>query len=292
MDQELKTLISLLDDTDIAVHEAVNNALLQKGLGVIPELETAWERSLNPVMQERIESLIHYIQFNHTKKNLSDWIKSGAQKLIEGASCIVQLQYPGFSLKKLDEEIEKISRDVYLSAGNHLTAIEKVKLLNYVFFELNNFMRNTTNYYSPQNSFINNVLETRKGTQLSLGIIYLMVANKVGLPIYGVNLPKSFILAYVNEFRHSHDRDPANDILFYINPYSKGAILNRRDIDVFIEQQNVKIRSKYYLPCDNIAIIKRLVMNLIVSYEKMGFSDRIKPLNMLLDEFKSYTDIE
>ncbi len=292
MDQELKTLISLLDDTDVTVHEAVNKALLQKGLGVIPDLETAWEKTINPVMQERIESLIHYIQFNHTRKNISEWIKSGAEKLIEGASYIVQLQYPGVNLAFLDGEIEKISRDVYLSAGNHLTAIEKVKLLNYVFFELNNFTRNTTNYYSPQNSFINNVLETRKGTQLSLGIIYLIVAHKVGLPIYGVNLPKSFILTYVNEFRHAHDSDPVNDILFYINPYSKGAILSRNDIDIFIDQQNVRPKPTYYLPCDNISIIKRLVMNLIVSYEKMGLSDKIKPLKMLLDEFRSYTDIE
>jgi regulator of sirC expression with transglutaminase-like and TPR domain len=282
MSQEVDTLISLLDDNDTEVLHAVSDELLKKGIPIIPNLEKAWERALDHKLQERLEKVIHGIQFLNAKNKLKGWIENGATNLIEGASYIAQFQYPTTSLAGINASIEKISNDVYLSAQNNLSAIEKVRLLNYVIFELNNFVRNSSNYYSPQNSFINQVIETRKGNPVSLGIIYLAVAHKVGLPIYGVNLPKSFILAYLNEYRHFDSKDISNDILFYINPYSKGTILSRREIDNFIVQQKIKAEPDFYEPCDNKTIIHRLLTNLIISYQKLGFEDKIKLLQEII----------
>jgi regulator of sirC expression with transglutaminase-like and TPR domain len=287
MNKELQNLISLLDDSDSEVYKAVIDELLSKGLNIIPELEKAWELSVDEATQERLENVIHFIQFSHTQSKISKWISTGAVNLLEGTSYIAQMQYPGVDYGILQKEVKKISNDVYLSSGSHLTAHEKVKLLNYVFYELNHFTRNTTNFYSPQNSFINQVLTTRKGNPISLGILYLSVAHQVGLPIYGVNLPKSFILAYVNEFRHVDDTDVANDILFYINPYNKGAILNRHEIDNFIRQQKLEPLPEYYTPCDNKNIIQRLIMNLVIAYEKLGFEEKTVPLKELLGVFQN-----
>ena len=290
MDQELHTLISLLDDSDSEVYTAVTNELLKQGLAVIPKLEKVWESTPDVQVQERLENIIHYIQYSSTNRKLKKWLSEGARNLIEGASYVAQLQYPGVSYESMQKEIKRMSGDVYLSSGDHLTALEKIKLLNYVFFELNNFTKNTTNLYSPQNSFINEVLQTRKGNPVSLGIIYLALAQQVGLPVYGVNLPKCFILAYVNEYRHNNDADPANDVLFYINPYNKGAILNRREVDEFIKQQKLESKHEYYVPCNNVAIIQRLVLNLIISFDKMGYAEKIDPLKNLLTDFKQFLD--
>ena len=172
--------------------------------------------------------------------------------------------------------------NIYLSESKSLSAIDKVKLLNYVIYDLNNFTRNTSNFYSPQNSFINQVLETRKGNPITLGIIYLSVAQKLKLPIYGVNLPKSFILAYMNEYRHYESPDITNDILFYINPYNKGTVLNRKEIDHFVYQQKLKAEPSFFAPCDNKSIIMRVITNLIIAYQKLGFLDKIKLLEEIL----------
>jgi regulator of sirC expression with transglutaminase-like and TPR domain len=286
MDQTLHTLISLLDDHDSEVYHAVTNELLKKGLEIIPKLEKVWESTSDVKMQARLESVIHVIQFSSTRNNIKKWISEGAEDLLEGATAVAQLQYPATNYIHLKKEIDKIAADIYLSSGNHLTANEKIKLLNYVFFELNNFSRNSSNFYSPQNSFINQVLETRKGNPVSLGIIYLSVAERIGLPIYGVNLPNSFVLAYMNEFRHSEDYDLSNDVLFYINPYNKGAVLNRREIEYYIKQQKIEEQQEYFIPCDNVTIIQRLIMNLITAYEKMGFKEKMDPLKQLLVDFK------
>jgi regulator of sirC expression with transglutaminase-like and TPR domain len=286
MSRELHTLISLLEDNDSEVYSAVYKELTKQGLAVIPKLEKVWETTTDLIIQRRLEHLIHSIQFSYTRKNIQNWINDGANDVLEGASFIAQLQYPNINYSVLSKEVEKIAGDIYLSAGNNLTAYEKVKLLNYVIFEFNNFSRNTSNYYSPQYSVISQVFQKRKGNPISLGIIYLAIADRLKLPIYGVNLPNSFVLAYMNEYRHSNDVEIANDVLFYINPYSKGTVLHRKEIDNFIKQQKLEPKADYYVPCDNQLIIQRLIINLMIAYEKMGFQEKNEPLKHLLADFQ------
>lgn len=289
MGQELTTIISLLEDDDSEVLKLVEYELLKKGIQVIPHLEKAWESTPDQKLQERLENLIHHIQFVTAKSNLQKWVEKGAKDLLEGVVYIARFQYPGVCLKDINKVIGSISKDVYLSDNKNLSAVEKVRLLNYVIYELNHFTRNTSNFYSPQNSFINQVLDTRKGNPISLGVIYLAVAQKLNLPIYGVNLPKSFILAYMNEFRHIDSPNVAEDILFYINPYNKGTILSRREIDHFINQQKLKPDTSYYIPCDNKSIIIRMITNLIISFQRLGFNNKVK---LLEDIIRSIIKIE
>lgn len=282
MSQKVKTLIALLEDNDSEVLNAVTKELLNHGIEVVSKLESAWESSINEKMQERLENIIHHIQFEYTRTKLLNWVNNGAEDLLEGAIYVSQIQYPYSNYEKINDVLVSLSKDAYLSPGNNLSAMEKVKLLNYVIFEINNFNRNTANFYSPQNSFINQVVETRKGNPISLGIIYLAVARKLGLPIYGVNLPKSFVLAYMDELRYFNSSEPSNDVLFYINPYNKGTIFNRKEIDYFIEQQGLSKNPEYYRPCDNKSIIVRLLTNLIIAYERIGFQRQINLLQEIL----------
>lgn len=286
MKNNLQHLVQLLDDNDPDVFRAVEKELQQQGLAIIPHLEKIWELSPNPRVQERMENLIHSVQFANAQNKLQKWISKGADSLIEGASFIAQLQYPAVTAKSMQESVEKVSADIYLSSGNHLTAYEKVRLINYVIFDLNHFTRNNSNFYSPQNSYINQVIETRKGNPISLGIIYLEIAKILKLPIYAVALPKCFVLAYMNEYRHAASNDLADDVLFYINPYNKGATLNRLEIEQFITQQKLERKPEYLLPCNNDIIIKRLIVNLMTAYEKMGFEEKNEPLKKLLDVFQ------
>lgn len=282
---KIDALISLLGDSDAEVLHVVTDSLLKQGISIIPHLEKAWEATIDEKTQERLENVIHNIQFETTKSNLRSWNKSGANYVLEGACYLAQFQFPEIGIDKIDEEIERIKDDIWLEINSNLTALEKVKILNYVIFDLHKYTRNINNFYSPQNSFINQVIETKKGNPISLAIIYLSVAYKLNLPIYGVNLPKNFILAYKDEYRHYDAEDETEDILFYINPYNKGAVLGKKEIDYFIRQQQLTPHKSYYLPCKNQDVVKRLINNLILSYEKLGFNDKIKRLKDLLKVF-------
>jgi len=280
--KEIMAMIALLDDSDEEVLNAITDNLLRQGQDVVPELEKAWESTLDEKKQTRLENLIQEIQFNGVRDDLKRWIQTGAEYILEGAYYLARFHFPELTMDKLNDQIEAIRKDVWIELNNNLTALEKVKILNYILFDLHKFTRNNADFYSPQNSYINQVMETRKGNPISLSIIYLSVAWKLGLPIYGVNLPKNFILAYKDEYRHQDSEDESEDILFYVNPYNKGAVLGRREIDYFITQQQIKPQQSFYIPCSNREIIIRLINNLIMSYDKLGYLQKITRLKELL----------
>jgi regulator of sirC expression with transglutaminase-like and TPR domain len=160
------------------------------------------------------------------------------------------------------------------------SAPEQIKLINHVFYNIYGFSGNTTNHQDPQNSYLNQVLETKKGNQISLAIIYSIIAQKLDIPVYGVNLPQHFILAYMDDSRQSSFE---GGVLFYINAFNKGLIFGRRDVDMFLKQLNLKSDKQFYEPCSNTEIIKRVLRNLISAYEHLGSVEKVAELNELLE---------
>lgn len=282
--KEVIALITLLDDPDDGIYSEVKNRFIILGPPAIPHLETAWENSFDALMQKRIEGIIHTIQFKALQNALKNWADNEQDDLFKGCCIIARYQYPDLDENKLKKQLHQIKQDVWLELHDDLTAIEKVKIINHIMFEVHQFGGNITNYHAPQNSFINVVLETKKGNPVMLSVIYALVCKELGIPIYGVNLPQHFVLAYVNDFANLFDpshKTLSDNILFYVNPFSKGLIFNQGDVDSFIKQLNVEPETKYYLPCSNLDIIKRILNNLIYSFDKMGYAEKVKELKDL-----------
>ena len=282
--KEVIALITLLDDPDDGIYSEVKNRFIILGPPAIPHLETAWENSFDALMQKRIEGIIHTIQFKALQNALKFWSENEQEDLFKGCAIIARYQYPDLDENKLKKQLHQIKQDVWLELHDDLTAIEKVKIINHILFEVHQFGGNITNYHAPQNSFINVVLETKKGNPVMLSVIYTLVCKELGIPIYGVNLPQHFVLAYVNDFANlidPSDKTLSDNILFYVNPFSKGLIFNRGDVDTFIKQLKVEAETKHYLPCSNLDIIKRILNNLIYSFDKMGYAEKVQELKEL-----------
>jgi regulator of sirC expression with transglutaminase-like and TPR domain len=120
-----------------------------------------------------------------------------------------------------------------------------------------------------------------------LSCLYIIIAQELKIPIYGVNLPEHFICAYLNENQNLIDlsgNDAAKEhILFYINPYRKGIVFQHSDIEDFLKQLKLDSIPAFYEPCNHKDIIIRVLRNLIFSYEKLGHSDKIEELSSLID---------
>lgn len=284
--KDIKALIHLLDDPDKEISNVVTGNLRELGTEVIPELESAWETSADQQQQEKIENIIQDIQFRNVKKNLICWKDSGAKDLLEGVCWIARYQYPHLETHMVMQEIDRISGDIWLELNNKLTALEKVRIMNHIIFDVHKFSRETQNVYAPRNSYINLVLESKKGNPVSLAVIYILVANNLDIPIYGVSLPKIFILAYTDEKSLIKKRTSTSEVLFYINPFSRGAVLGKKEIDHYLSVQKLDLQRSFYEPCTNEEIIRRLLLNLIISYEKLGFPEKIKDLQALLKILK------
>lgn len=272
---EIEALIKLLDDPDDEIFSHVEDKLISFGPQVISLLENAWENSFNAVLQERLENIVHRIQFSSLKQDLTLWHHSGAFDLLQGALIVNRYQYPDLNEEKVVLEIENMKREIWLNLQYEMSSVEKVKLVNHVFYNQFGFSGNTKNHHDPLNSFIGNVMESRKGNQISLAIIYTCLAQKLDIPIYGINLPQHFILGYLDE---SSTDDHNYGVLFYINAFNKGSIFGKHDVDRFLKQLNISPLPEFYKPCNNIEIIKRVLRNLISAYQNMGNQEKVSEL--------------
>jgi len=283
MDSELVALIRLLDDPAPAIADSVNKRLLERGTEALPGLQEVWKKTLDPLLQNRLSELIQRIQFSSTFHELKKWKEGEQHDLLKASFYIAKNQHISLELTDLQKEINNIKNDLNDELLANLTPLEKIKLINHVLFDIHGFTRNTSNYYAAQNSYINDVLQQKKGNALSLGIVYLIIANSVGIPLYGVDFPVDFILAYVDaptgnlalhEVREK-------DVLFYINPNLNGTVFGRRELDYHLTRNRFDRKIEYYHACGNIRTIELLISNLVNAYEQVAAIERAKNLKKL-----------
>ena len=275
-ENELKALVALLDDEDTEILDHVEERIISYGDTIIPYLEQEWENSFNSEVQRRIEDLIHTLQFETLKSRLTQWHRQENPDLLEGVWLIATYQYPDLSLKSIQKHIEQIYYDAWLEYKAELQPYDKVRVINSVLFGKLKFRANTKNFHAPANSMINRVLESRKGNPISLCVLYMLIAERLNLPIYGVNLPSLFILTYKGD-----------GVQFYINAFNRGIVFRKEDIDSYIKQLKLAPDDMFYQPCRHLDIIRRMLRNLVVSFEKVDEyekADEIKTLLELISE--------
>lgn len=277
--KEIESLIKLLDDPDNEISSHVTEKIKEYGPEIIGYLEKAWEQSLDTQLQERIENLVHQIQFEQVKTDLQLWALSGSFDLLQGILIINRYQYPDLDEQKIINQLEDIKREVWMQLIYDMSALEKVKLLNHVFYTIFGFSGNTKNHHDPQNSYLSHVLESKKGNQISLSIIYATVAQKLDIPVYGINLPQHFILGYVDK---AQEYDVDGGVLFYINPFNKGFVFYKRDVNAFLQQLKLAPSAQFYEPCSTTDIAIRVLRNLISAYEKLGQTEKVAEVQELL----------
>jgi regulator of sirC expression with transglutaminase-like and TPR domain len=270
-EKELKALVSLLDDQDDQIVTQVVDKIRSLGKEAIPYLESEWENNFNPLVQRRIEELIHDLQYELLKFRIQEWYVSKDQDLLTGLWLIATYQYPDLEIEKLKQELEQIYYEAWLEFKPDLYPFDQVKVLNGVLFNKLKFGANTKNFHSPGNSMINIVLETHKGNPITLCIIYMLVAQKLKMPVSGVNLPNLFIVTY---------KDEKNQ--FYINAFNKGLIFSKQDIENYIHELRLTPQDSFFQPCSNLEIVRRVFRNLIMSFDKMGEHEKAEEVKELL----------
>ena len=280
--EEIKALISLLDDPDELIFDQIRLKIESMGEEIIPVLEDAWEHLAYGILfQSRVENIIHNIQFDNVKADLGKWAATEEKDLLDGMLALAKYQYPEIDDDEIRALINKIEKDIWLEFHDGLTALEKLKVFNHIMFDVHGFEGNKKHYHSTDNSFINRVLESKKGNPISLAVLYLILAERLDLPVYGVNLPRHFILAWGDLMDFSLGDSDEPKILFYINPFSGGSVFGKRDIDAFLKELKLKPNPIFFLPCSNYDIMVRSMNNLIHSYEQDGQGHKAEEIREL-----------
>jgi len=287
---QLNALISLIEDPDESIFAQVKTELISCGESALPMLEQYWEiHRFGDLFHNRVEALITEIQFTSICEALKAWKESPDQDLLEGALLINKYQYPAFELEEIRHSILKIRQDVWLELNDNLTALEITRVFNHILFGVHEFGGNKQNYNAPQNSYIADVLNSKKGNPLSLAIIYQVIANSLDIPIFGVNLPSHFVLAYLDSNAMPTGCSEKKDygVLFYINPFSEGTLIHTDEIGEFLGQMDMESDSTHYVPCSNLTIINRMLSNLIYAYGQSGNDEKAEQIKALQEVLKA-----
>lgn len=286
---KLDALIGLLDDPDLTVFEMVEQELLKESDEIIPELEKKWEISLDGNCQERIENIIQHLQFKETSRMLREWIETEntGQNLLSGFMTIDRFQYPDVNALSIGVKLENIRKKIWLELNNSLTLLEKTTIINHFLFNILEYSINFKNIHSPQNCFLNQILDTRKGNPVSIAVFYTIIARLLEMPAYFIDFPKNPLVAIVDAklARKVHGSNSDSDVLFYINPSNRGAITSIKEIEYHLRTNNFQPIKNYTEPKTDVQFIRRLVESLELSYQSVNFMDKRERVHQLLELF-------
>ena len=265
--KEISALLQLIDDPDEDVYNTVSDKIISLGKDIIPNLENLWETISNEDTQERIELLIHRLHLRDLTAEFSAW-KNGEANLLQGAILVSKYHYPDMQPSQTMQEIEKLRRNMWLELNNYLTPIEKVNVLNSIFYNYYKQKGVEISYESPDPFLINKTLETKKGNALSNGLILIVLCELLDIPVKAINIPRQFILGYfdeqydvLNPVGHSSEK-----INFYIDPLN-GQMYSHKDIENYFKKLSVPPVTSYFRPISNKRIIQFLLEELSKCYD-------------------------
>jgi regulator of sirC expression with transglutaminase-like and TPR domain len=260
--KEISALLHLIDDPDEYVYNTVSEKIISFGKAIIPNLENLWENTTSEDLQEKIELLIHRLHFRDLTNDFTAWA-AGDADLLEGALLVARYHYPELQKNTVLQEIEKLKRNIWLELNSYLTPLEQVNVITSIIYNYYKQKGVEFAYNNPDDYLINKALESKKGNAVNNGIIYLVLCELLDVPIRAINIPRQFILAYVdlqhdllNPVGHASEK-----IKFYIDPLN-GQIYSHKDVENYFKRISVPPTASYFRQLNNKKIIQFLLEEL------------------------------
>lgn len=258
--KELSALFTLIDDPDEEVFGAVSDKIIDYGKIIIPNLEHLWETVPDQQVQYRIELLIHRLHYRDLCEDFRQWNVSGHHDLMLGALLTCKFQYPDLATTPVLQEIEKIRRNIWLELNNYLTPLEQVNILTSILYSYYGLKGGEINYQEINEFQIHKVLESKRGNQLSNGILYLVLSELLDIPVKAVNVPKQFVLAYFKPgYSDENLENPQEKIEFFIDP-TGGQVFTHKDVTSYFKRIAMEPLPLFFKPQNNRWVIRHLLM--------------------------------
>jgi regulator of sirC expression with transglutaminase-like and TPR domain len=269
--KNIEQIIQLLDDQDEGVYTILKEQLLGYGPEILPILDETIDNCFSKLVLSRLKEVFDTLNLENVIQEFKKWKNSEDHNLFEAMIILSKFKYPKLDVEVVNHTLSKIKQDVWLEVNDNMTALERIRVMNHVFFDLHGFHGNTQDFIAPENSFINDVLSKKKGNPITLSIIYSLIAQGVNIPVYGVNMPRQFILAYVEKiFTEPSNTVKPSEVLFYINPFNRGDIYSSNEVRQFLLALKIEPKDSILMPCSHIDIVKRCLTNLVNSYRALN----------------------
>jgi regulator of sirC expression with transglutaminase-like and TPR domain len=276
---KIQYLFKLLDDDSSEIQKILRNSFLENAQELIlkkPFYLLQVSKELRPLLQQKYQEL-HF-----------DLVKAAFQQLlshhledIDLEKSVMILSYwnnPDVDIPALQHRLDRMAEEIHAHmpfTGHPLAFLDHI---NYYLFKKYGFHGNSTDYYNPDNNFIDRVLETRSGIPISLSVLYILIARRMGIPILGVPMPAHFIIKF----------DNGTDEVF-CDPFYKGKIYTRKECLAYLNNANVIDPLAILRGTTDYQIVFRMMRNIKLVYSSYKEDRRkVEEIQELLEQLGQF----
>jgi regulator of sirC expression with transglutaminase-like and TPR domain len=196
--------------------------------------------------------------------------------LLRAALTFARIEDPQLDLEHYVRRVEELARRVASRIQDLDDPAQVIAALNEVLFQEEMFRGNTVDYYSPRNSFLHQVLDRRLGIPITLALVYMEVARRVGFPLFGVGMPGHFLLKH-------YDVD-GRSIL--IDAFERGQVVTEEDCRQKLKSiyaGQVTLQPEFLLPVTRRQMLTRMLNNLRSIYlAQRDFRRAVQVVDLIL----------
>lgn len=252
-DSALKALVSLLDDENQKVARIVRERILEAGPDAKPYLAVALESQVEPV-RTRARSILEEIAMDEAERAIEEFSRApiDAEGLERGAFLISRIGYPDLDRDRYGRLLDDMAATLRERLAGQRSGHQILRAFAQTLFDEFRFSGNSLDYYDADNSYMNRVLDRRMGIPITLSLVYLFLARRVGLKMEGVGFPGHFVVRF-----------SCSDEEQFVDAFNRGRVLSRSDCARFLTAAGFEPRPEHFVPSPPREILCRMLRNLV-----------------------------
>lgn len=266
-------LLKLLVDDDPVVVATVRDRILESGPGSIQWLEPH-TRSNDPTLRRRTLEIFDLVGRQQADRRfLAHCMNQAAgfvtddhnshpatadneryadpARLEEGVWMLAQTRFPRINISAYQAILDDYALELRNRIDPEGSPHDSLACMNDFLFEELGFRGNEKDYYDPNNSYLNRVIDRKTGNPISLCTIYFLVGRRLRFPITGIGMPGHFLCRY---------QTPSEEI--YIDAFNRGKLLSKSDCIRFLLQSSNGFQEGFLAASSPRQIILRMCTNL------------------------------
>lgn len=270
-----EALLSLLDDPSAGVRRALLAHFTQLGPEAAPFLQSV-ARGSDRVLARHAAWFLDELKFADPVAEFRGFIRSFHYELETGALLLARIVSPRLDVGACCSALDDIATRCRELIVEPSTSREKCRIVNRVLFHEWGFHANVEHYDDPLNSFLDQVLARRTGIPVSLSIVYVLVAGRLGLDLEPIGLPGHFMVGCFND-----------ELPFFIDPFDRGRFRNPEEIFDALRASHVVPKLSDLAPTPVREVLCRCCRNLVNHYTAAGDAGRAKLFASFVEEFEA-----
>jgi regulator of sirC expression with transglutaminase-like and TPR domain len=223
--------------------------------------------SSDPVLRRRATGIIQYLSRQAADNRFLAFCLTQGEELDieEGTLLLAQTQYPEINTLAYQALFDSYAADLREQIDFSAPVDQVIAVINHYLFDELGYHGNEDDYYNPENSYVNRVVDRRTGNPISLCSLYLFIARRLKLPMVGIGMPGHFLCRYQTQ---------SEDAVF-VDAFNRGKLLSKADCVKYLVHTRDGFKDSYLAPITGRRTISRMCSNLHQIYSQLSLGDEI-----------------